>query len=221
MLNNFDNPTPASYDELISGTYSLSLPATTTIEFKYAFAFKTAGNTTDRLRVFISGDCGQTWTQRKSITGTQLASAVATDAPFFPLTNNDWKTGTVTNINTPFLNEQFRVKFVFESAGGNNFFLEDINIGETIYTSSELIAQALTETEIFPNPFQQTITFNFSALNNSKVNIKIYDLLGKEIMNASTTESHYTIDASSLHQGIYIAHLEINGTGIIKKLVKQ
>jgi hypothetical protein len=119
------------------------------------------------------------------------------------------------------LNEQFRVKFVFESAGGNNFFLEDINIGETIYTSRELIAQALTETEIFPNPFHQTITFNFSELNNSKVNIKIYDLLGKEMLNASTTENHYTIDASSLHQSIYIAHLEINGTGIIKKLVKQ
>ena len=212
---------PTSYDELISATYSLSLPTTTTVEFKYAFAFKTSGNTTDRLRVFISGDCGQTWTQRRSITGTQLASAIATDAPFFPLTNNDWKIGTVLNVNTPFLNEQFRVKFVFESAGGNNFFLEDINIGETIYSSAVDYSVMLNEIEIFPNPFRQTITFNFSELNNSKMHIKIYDLLGKEMINTSTSESQYAIDASSLHQGIYIAYMEINGTGIFKKLIKQ
>lgn len=221
MLNNFENPSTVSYDELISGTYNLNLPTTTSVEFKYAFAFKTAGNTADRLRVFISNDCGKTWTQRRSISGAQLSTAMATDAAFFPLTNNDWKIGTVPNINTTFLNDEFRIKFVFESAGGNNFFLEDINIGETIYTGTELLMQALNEAEIFPNPFQQTITFNFSELNNSKVNIKIYDLLGKEMLNTSTAESHYTIDASSFHQGIYIAYMEISGIGIFKKIIKQ
>lgn len=220
MINNFENLNTASYNELISGTYNLNLPATTTIEFKYAFAFKTGGNTTDRLRVFISSDCGKTWIQRRSLSGVQLSTATATDAPFFPLTQNDWKIGTVLNVNAPFLNDQFRIKFVFESAGGNNFFLEDINIGETIYTSATLITQALNETEIFPNPFQETVTFSFSELNNNPVNINIYDMLGRKLISESSYNSTHIINTKDLQKGIYIAVIESNGIIVQKKMSK-
>ncbi len=221
MLNNFENPTATSYDELISGTYNLNLPATTSIEFKYAFAFKTGGATSDRLRVFISNDCGKTWTQRRSISGTQLETATATDAAFFPLTYNDWKIGTVPNINTAFLNNEFRIKFVFESAGGNNFFLEDINIGETVYTKIELLRQTLYEATFFPNPFSETVTIKFSEGNVSNAYIHIYDMLGKKIISETFSNNVFTLNTKALQKGIYIASIEYNGVTIQKKLVKQ
>lgn len=220
MLNNF-SATPNRVDELTSGTYSLNLPVSTTIEFKYAFAFKTGTAGNDRLRFFISSDCGATWTQRRSLTGTQLSTATATDLPFYPQSTSEWKTVSITGINNAFMNDKLRVKFVFEGDGGNNLFIEDINIANAVYTGIDEVFNLLNEAEIYPNPFSHNVSIKLQNENQQQVTCKIFDVVGNIITTEKIIGKEHHINTQHFSRGVYIVLLEANGLIIRKKIIKQ
>ena len=60
----------------------------------------------------------------------------------------------------------------------------------------------------YPNPFNPTTKIDFDLPQDSKVSIKIYDILGKEVatlVNELRTAGFYTVrfDASGLSSGVY------------------
>jgi type IX secretion system substrate protein len=64
----------------------------------------------------------------------------------------------------------------------------------------------------YPNPFNPTTTIKYSIPQASHVTLKIYDMLGNEVMsvvNENQTVGNYveTIDASSLSSGVYFYKL--------------
>lgn len=76
----------------------------------------------------------------------------------------------------------------------------------------------------YPNPFNPTTTINYEIPIESKVTLKIYDLLGNEIMtlvneikNAGRYETSF--DATSLASGIYFYKLDAGNNSEIKKLI--
>ncbi|HEY6953366.1 MAG TPA: T9SS type A sorting domain-containing protein [Bacteroidota bacterium] len=76
----------------------------------------------------------------------------------------------------------------------------------------------------YPNPFNPATTIRFSIAKFSVVNLKIYDLLGREVatlvngaMNAGVHEA--TFDASRLASGIYFYRLRAGDFSATKKLV--
>ncbi len=61
----------------------------------------------------------------------------------------------------------------------------------------------------YPNPFNPTTAINYQLPENSKVELKIFDLLGKEVatlVNREQAAGNYTVnyDASNLPSGMYI-----------------
>jgi hypothetical protein len=67
----------------------------------------------------------------------------------------------------------------------------------------------------FPNPFNPLTTINYEIPKSGFVQLKIYDLLGREIailVNETKTEGRYTeiFDASNLPSGVYIYSLIVN-----------
>jgi len=79
----------------------------------------------------------------------------------------------------------------------------------------------------YPNPFNPTTKIDFDLPMDSKVSIKIYDVLGKEIktiVNDFRTAGYYTVtfDASSFSSGVYFYRIITDGNSkfiMTKKLV--
>ncbi len=114
-------------DEIIGPVIDLSDLQTAELSFQVAFAQK-IDTSADVLRVYVSPDCGDTWALRFVESNTDLATVPTQTSPFTPAGINQWQEFTLTNIDAFFLTEDFRFKFMFIYNGGNDFYLDDINI---------------------------------------------------------------------------------------------
>ncbi|HEY3250964.1 MAG TPA: T9SS type A sorting domain-containing protein [Ignavibacteria bacterium] len=76
----------------------------------------------------------------------------------------------------------------------------------------------------YPNPFNPSTSIEYSIPNNSVVSIKIYDLLGKEVItlvNKYQQEGRYIVtwNASNFSSGIYIYKLSAGGYSETRKMI--
>lgn len=58
---------------------------------------------------------------------------------------------------------------------------------------------------MYPNPASSKI--NFDMNNNEQLNVKIYNLLGKEVLNSSIDGTNNSISVATLSKGMYIAKI--------------
>ncbi len=68
----------------------------------------------------------------------------------------------------------------------------------------------------YPNPFNPTTKINYSLSVDSKVTLKVFDILGQEVatlLNGNITSGAHnvTFDASKLNSGVYLYKIEANG----------
>jgi len=141
-----DNLTPATstagyIDEMVTPKYNFTGVSTATMTFDVAYCRYSAVYT-DSLRVFVSTDCGTTWTavyNRGGFTGLQTAPDNATTV-FVP-TAAQWRTETVSM--TPYAGmANVMVKFQNRSGWGQMMYLDNINItGTGAPVASVVIAQ--------------------------------------------------------------------------------
>ena len=184
LLNNFSLTGKSTY-ELISGAFDLSdvvNQSKITLTFKYAYRKRISSNS-EALRIFMSNDCGSTWSMRRAITGSFLSSQV-NESDWYPTTGSDWTTIHITNINSSFWNSNARLKFAFEGNGGNNFFIDDINVypsGPTSELQLSLEENSLATFQLYPNPAEGELNISFESLSDQDLTYEIVDIYGKVI----------------------------------------
>ncbi len=76
----------------------------------------------------------------------------------------------------------------------------------------------------FPNPFNPTTTINFQIPSASKVSLKIYDVLGREVallVNEYKTAGKYSVNfnANNLPSGVYLYNLQAENYVEPKKMI--
>jgi len=76
----------------------------------------------------------------------------------------------------------------------------------------------------YPNPFNPVTKINFALPKQGLVNLKIYDILGREVktlVNEFKSPGEYSVDfnGSDLASGIYFYRLESNGFSDIKRMM--
>lgn len=211
-LQNFGQAV-GSIDELISTPIDLSgLTAgqTVTLSFRYAYRKKLAADN-EALKVFITGDCGDTWVQRKTLTGNQLGSqAVATS--WKPTSQADWVTVHMTNVTSTYFQQNFRAKWRFEGNGGNNFYLDDINLyngapsNEVVLGIQEEDA-LLNGAIVYPNPASDELNVEYSSATTEKMWIMLIDNHGKQVqshqINSNAGKNLVMLDTQALAAGKY------------------
>jgi hypothetical protein len=96
------------------------------------------------------------------------------------------------------------------------------------YNESEVtVGAAAKELSLgnYPNPFNPTTTFEFSVPNDGLTTVKIYNVLGQELVTAFSGEvkagqyNHATFDGSKFSSGVYFYSIENNGQHMIKKML--
>lgn len=88
------------------------------------------------------------------------------------------------------------------------------------YTNNALSVDTFNKANfnIYPNP-TNTGFVNITTKANTAVNVTVYDVLGKQVLNK--TLNNNTLDVTSLTTGVYILKLNQNGTSTTKRLVVE
>ncbi|MEO8147854.1 MAG: CotH kinase family protein [Bacteroidia bacterium] len=102
----------------------------------------------------------------------------------------------------------------------------DVNLPGTCNPAGEEELFGTTEFMVYPVPAENLITINAFHLFNKNASVKIYDALGKEVMNenfetGNAGDDNFKLNISSLQNGIYFVNVFDSGVSIgVKKIVK-
>lgn len=216
-------------DALISSPIDLSgidqATGTITMSFRYAYRKKLESNV-ERLKVFVSNDCGVTWAQRKTLTGN-LLSPLVVSTPWSPQSTSDWTTVHVTNITSAYFVENFQCKFEFEGSGGNNLYIDNINIYEGAPSDEivgiEPVEGTIGAMSLYPNPADNELNIRFELNLAESGDVEITDVTGKRLfqtsINANSGSNIVVVDTKSLSDGTYFVKLSFGGITRIKQVV--
>lgn len=78
--------------------------------------------------------------------------------------------------------------------------------------------------KMFPNPSNKLVTIQFPQLadNSISYNIKVSDIVGKEVMQLRTTNTTEQLDVQKLSKGIYVVEIiDSKGKRTTEKLIKE
>jgi PKD repeat protein len=228
-LNNFAQT--GDLDEFISPNLDLSSVNSSTgvtLSYRYAAAKKTSAVSQELLKTFISNDCGTSYVLRKTLTGNQLTSTVST-SDWVP-TASDWVTVHITNITSSYFSSNFRFKISYESKGGNNVYLDDINLykgspSDDVVLATSTLSSNINAMTVYPNPAEEELNVSFSAMNAGTYTVQIVDVVGKLIstyqVNANQGMNEVLINTDNLRKGAYFVRVSDNTTAKTLQFVKQ
>ena len=218
-VNNFDAGETKQY-EFISEPIDASNLSDVIISFDYAYS-KSDPSINEILKVSVSKDCGTTWLTRRSYLGTSSLTTYDTEltTPFSPTQNDQWKNDIVTNVPASYLTDGLMVKFRFEALGGNNLFIDNIQILHPDILSVDDYLLGLTT--LYPNPTADQL--HIETAKSVVVNaMEIYQINGKRCLaNYTLNAGKWDVNTSDLAPGIYFINLDTNYGKISKKFTKQ
>ncbi|MBA3900486.1 MAG: choice-of-anchor J domain-containing protein [Bacteroidetes bacterium] len=224
MVNNYTGLWYNETVEIISPSYDLSAIESPELTFKVAYA-KYDDKTSETLKIYVSLDCGATWTMRYSKPQNLLSSVPDQTTPFIPNSINQWKQERLTPSPTQAASKNVRFKIELAAGKGNNLYIDDLNIVSKFVGIKE--AGILNGTvKIHPNPAKQEANLSFATTQVvSDVNIAMYDLYGRrtsEILNGVDLlagEHHYKIMLPVNIPGVYFVRMSSGTLNWTKKLV--
>lgn len=86
---------------------------------------------------------------------------------------------------------------------------------ETTLSTNDL---DVTSFEIYPNPTTNNWTINGTSTIQS---VKVYDILGKQVVSMTPNSDQVTVNATSLRDGVYFARVESENGSKTVKLIKK
>jgi len=217
-----------SSDELISSPVDLSsITSAVTLSFRYAYRKKTSSDV-EWLKVYVTGDCGDSWIQRKTLSGNSLSSLTSTTS-WSPASISDWVTVHMTNVTSTYWVDNFRYKFRFESDGGNNFYLDNINIYPGSPSDNLVVGIAeegeFADLALYPNPVDAEVNLRFTVSNAQQMVIIVNDITGKHVkdvlVNAAAGTNLVMMDTNELSSGSYFMTISNGDIAQTMKFVIQ
>jgi len=178
LMDFFDYNNIGQKDSMYSKAYS-NLYSSDTVRFDYAYAQFNSTNI-DSLVVTVSTDGGATFiSEIFRRGGLQLATAPQTTSFFIPNNNTQWRA----------------IKFSLSNIVAISNHAENIPVKFSLMQN-------------YPNPFNPKTIIKYDLSIAAHVKIKVYDLLGKEVVtlvNGEKKAGSYEIefDGSNLSSGIY------------------
>lgn len=222
------------YDDFFSPAFNLMAMSSgdCNLNFMSSGTFRTGNpaDMKDSLIVSYSIDCGRTWNLLKGFGKHDLGNNGTYTQWYAPLWSGDWALHSIdipTVARTTKTFFRFRYKpgvDAYQSSTGNNFYLDDINIGNfplgvnTLVNSDHRIALA-------PNP---TTGSSYVIIKSDRVNdianVQVTDITGKAVYTVrkqlNSGMEQVEIPASVLKvKGMYMVHVRTSVDNYSEKLV--
>jgi len=194
------------------------------LTFKVAHAPRSSSGHTERLRVYVSTNCGETWQIRYTRAGNQLGTTGGStvNGTFVP-SSTQWREETV---NLSSVAGQPHVLFKFEalSDGQNYLYLDDINVSASFTSIAE--HSVINGVSVHPNPLTGQSVLNIESAVAANVRITVTDALGRTLtdmwtpVEAGTNALPIQRVTDIAASGIYFLTVSAEGNRSTIKLVK-
>jgi hypothetical protein len=203
----------------------LNLTSTDPVSLKFSVAhamYSTTLGPNDRLRVEISTNCGQSWTNIYDKSGTTLATAPITTSSFVP-TATQWRSETI-DLSGYSTQDEILIRFRANSGYGNNLYIDDVNIASTADITEISISDHIT---VYPNPAEDILTVDVLISNSTDMLFYVYDITGKLVLTfpaesiTGGNEEQFSLDISKLHSGLYHLVVVTESGVTTKKIAKH
>lgn len=212
------NYSDGSKGDLSIEPVNLSSLVDPSLSFDVAYRGYTAATPeNDKLEVFVSINCGTSWTSVYNKQGATLSTGATQTASFTPASAADYRNENVSLAAYTGQSEVF-VKFVGTSNYGNNMYIDNINIS----SATSVGENELTSLSVYPNPASTEVNVSFEA-KNANYSVKLIDLQGRVIANQNLTNLNGTqvisIPTENVAKGSYVVSITSNGVTSTKSVV--
>ncbi|MDH5603263.1 MAG: T9SS type A sorting domain-containing protein, partial [Cyclobacteriaceae bacterium] len=175
----------------------------------------------EQLLILLSTDCGQTFPNilyQKD--GTNLAT---TDyqQDFIPSKTTEWRNEYIRL--TPYIagEENVRLAFMVNNAGGNNLYLDNIEIFQDDNPYPLKISDNISP--LYPNPSSTgKVKATFNLVEKGVVKIMVYDRLGRRVYNQeedNILNQTVEINLQGQSQGLYFIHIQGDNFSTIERFL--
>ena len=162
----------------------------------------------DGLKVFVSSNCGTTWTKVFDKSGTALATAPNVATAFFPQPTQ-WYPNTISL--SQFAGQELIVKFECNSAYGNNLWLDNFWINTAALGEEEIQA---AQAKLYPNPARDAVKVSLQVSEAGEALVEVINLNGQTVIaqTASVEAGMQSIDlnVADLANGVYTVKIALN-----------
>lgn len=192
------------------------------ISFKFAYAKRNSSNN-ERFTFWVSSDCGESWSLR-GIWNNNFDTAPMTNINWAPSSPAHWESVTIDNLTSSQLVSNFMFKFEFDSDGGNNFYIDDINIEGPNATSVDEL-DISNNINVFPNPASSEATVSISGDQRYTFDLNLINSLGQTVISQGSLPfnggtEQFVLNTGALSPGVYILSLETHdGKRAVKRLM--
>jgi hypothetical protein len=221
--DNYNDGAQGEIDEAIITPMDFTSVTNVSLQFDLAYAYYTDsnGDLVDSLDVMISTDCGVTWTSLYYDGGVSMATAGGLGSAFTP-TSAQWTTKCI-NLNAYAGQSQVLIKFKSICGYGNNLYIDNIAVQNTICTVGITEASSDNNMDVYPNPVNMTANINLNLANTANVTVEVYTVSGALVSTTNqgklaAGKNVIVLDAANLADGMYFVKV-IAGESIITKKI--
>jgi hypothetical protein len=150
----------------------------------FDLAYVGRNDITDKLQIFASTDCGNTFGRElRNYVGSTL-SDTAVSSSWRPTREKDWHRKYVNLDNLAGL-KNVRLAFVFTNSNGNNLYIDNIEI---FLSDTPNPVESTTPMSVYPNPTTGdfSVTFNFAERQEDVV-VDVMDVMGRTLISQPLT----------------------------------
>ena len=222
-VDNYNYNANGEIDELTTPPVDLAGASNAALTFQVAYQMYTNPSTyssSDSLKVYISTDCGVTWSKIYDKAHTALITATPQySTTLFVPTSTQWRQETVSL--TPYASSNAAlIKFRSTTDYENSLYVDDINITGTVGMNEVTLDEYVS---VYPNPSSNGNVFvNVSAMELGNVNIKVLNVMGEtvaEINDHLTAPKKFRFDLSEQPNGVYFVEASSDYARTLKKIV--
>ncbi|MHC1707896.1 MAG: PKD domain-containing protein [Bacteroidales bacterium] len=199
IFDNFDIDSHGQSDDL---SLSVDLSGTNTAKLVFDVAYAPyGGQYSDTLEIWVSTDCGQSFTKIYDKGGVELSTAPANNN-FFTPSASEWRTDTL-ELAQYIGNDDVNIAFRNIGHWGNNIYLDNARV-VTLASSVNEVHPQPASVNIYPNPAIAGGQIHLASSTSEDFTLTFYNLQGKEISRLKTKPGeNFMLDPNSFAPGTY------------------
>jgi hypothetical protein len=176
----------------------------------------------DELEVYASSDCGLSWSKRGTFGADEMKTGKPTSAYYKAEDEGNWKTLRIEQpLQFGYNVKGLRFRFRFISDGGNNVYIDDINVAHPDVLSIGEEEADPPELELHPNPASETVRFRVEGKGSFEYSLK--DAAGRKLRKGRSSNGkgqEHRLPIDDLSSGLYFLHIQHEkGEESVRKLM--
>ena len=225
MVAVIDENAPLNQEyNLYSPAFDLSLHErlNPVLSFRTAYSMRRTGTSGERIVVYGSDDCGQTWKVLGALIGISSLKSVGGETPGWEPSNaSDWKVHQFSLDQHGFEEStNLILRFALTSNQGNSVFIDDVNVDRNVL-STEDINKSNIRFDVVPNPSSGQFTIKIEDVYEP-IHIEITDILGQNLQTLEdhgSSVGHVHRNVSVSKPGVYLVRVYTATMSFTKRII--